>query len=62
MAYILAGNKGGNVLIYNNFRYQKNKKTAFKIHWRCWRNRSPLQSNVFNEDEENLDIQIIQIF
>jgi len=34
MAYILEGNKGGNVLIYNNVRYQKNKKTAAKIHWR----------------------------
>ena len=64
MAYILAGNKEGNALIYNNFRYQENKKTAAKIHWRCWRKecRSPLQSNVINEDEENPDIQIIQVF
>ncbi|KAL5020413.1 hypothetical protein ScPMuIL_003305 [Solemya velum] len=62
MAYLLAGDKGGKVLIYNNFRYQKNKKTAAKIHWRCWRKecRTPLQSNLFAENEEDPNIQIIQ--
>ena len=46
------------------FATRKTKKTAAKIHWRCWRKecRSPLQSNVFNEDEENRDNQIIQVF
>lgn len=63
MAYLLAGDKGGKVLIYNNFRYQKNKKTAAKIHWRCWRKecRTPLQSNLFAENEEDPNIQIIQV-
>ncbi|KAL5020075.1 hypothetical protein ScPMuIL_002967 [Solemya velum] len=61
MAYLLAGDRGGKVLIYN-FRYHKNKKTAAKIHWRCWRKecRTPLQSNLFAENEEDPNIQIIQ--
>lgn len=50
--YLVAGERSGFVLIYEGYRYQKNKVIhGRKIHWRCSDPgcRSPLQTNDFNQ-------------
>jgi hypothetical protein len=32
MAYTMPGNRGGTVLVYNNYRFHKNKVTSTTIH------------------------------
>lgn len=36
MAYITRGNRGGQVLVNQGFRYQRNQTRKEKIYWRCW--------------------------
>ena len=63
MAYIQKGERGGKILINDGFRYQKNKITNDKIHWRCWRKTCNvfLQTAVFDLEENDSDIQILQV-
>ena len=61
MAYIALGNrKGGRVLVFNDFRYHKNRTTKRYIHWRCWRQscNSMLTTNFFDVTAENVDIRV----
>ena len=50
-------------MINDGFRYQKNKITNDKIHWRCWRKTCNvfLQTAVFDLEENDSDIQILQV-
>jgi len=61
-ARVIAGNRGGKVLIYNGFKYQKNRERLHAIYWRCWRQecRANLQTNVFNLDDRAANIIILQ--
>jgi len=61
-ASITVGNRGGKVLLYNGFKYQKNRLRTHAIYWRCWRKecRANLQTNVFDLDDRNPNIQILQ--
>ena len=63
MASIAKGNRGGKVLVSDGYRFQKNKVLENKIHWRCWKKdcRSPLQTNVFDFDDERANIVILQV-
>ena len=63
MASLEVGNRSSKILVYENCRYQKNKVTQAKIHWRCWRQdcRAYIQTSVFDLDEEDPDIQIIGV-
>ena len=58
-ARIIVGNRGGKVLIYKGFKYQKNRERASAIYWRCWRQecRANLRTCTFNiEDESNIRV------
>ena len=61
-ARVIAGNRGGKVLIYNGFKYQKNRQRIHAIYWRCWRQecRANLQTNIFNLDDQAPNITILQ--
>lgn len=63
MASLERGHRGAKVLFYNNFRYQKNKVTQTKIHWRCWREdcRAYLQTRIFDLNEEQPNIHVISV-
>lgn len=60
-ARIIEGNRGGKVLIYKGFKYQKNKERVTSIHWRCWRQecRSNLRTSVFDLHEDYPNIQVL---
>jgi hypothetical protein len=59
MPYLEKGNRGGQVLIHDGYRYQKNKTTDNTIYWRCWRQecRVPLKTDLFDQGE---DINVIE--
>ena len=61
-ANITVGNRGGKVLLYNGFKYQKKRLRTRAIYWRCWRKecRANIQTNVFDLDDRNPNIQILQ--
>ena len=61
-ASITVGNQWGKILLYNGFKYQKNRLRTRAIYWRCWRKecRANLQTNVFDLDNRNPNIQILQ--
>ena len=63
MTSLEVGHRSSKILVHENFRYQKNKVTKTKIHWRCWRQdcRAYLQTLLFDLDEEDPDIQIIGV-
>ena len=52
MASLINGNRGGKVLIYEGYKYQKNKEYNQKVFWRCWRRtcRATLHTNTFDLD------------
>lgn len=62
MASVVAGNRGGKILIYNGYRYNKNKQKGGKIYWRCCRKtcKAYLQTASFDIDEDNPDIHILR--
>ena len=42
-------------------KYQKNRLRTCAIYWRCWKDcRANLQTNVFDLDDRNPNIQILQ--
>jgi len=59
----MQGIKRGKVLIYDGFRYQKNRATGEKIHWRCWRKgcRAKLNTNLFDVAEDSPDITVQEV-
>ena len=60
---IIAGNRGLRTenLVHNDFRYHLNQRRLTFLYWRCWRKncRSALKTNVFDLDDENAVITII---
>ena len=52
---------GGKVLIYDGYRYKKNKLTASAIWWRCWRKAcgAAIKTNIFNINEDMPAIAIL---
>ena len=63
MPSLVRGNRGGKVLIHEGYRYQKNRARNDAIYWRCWRVdcRAPLQTNLFDIDDENPNIRVINV-
>lgn len=61
MASVVAGNRGGKILIYEGYRYNKNKQKGAKIYWRCCRKtcKAYLQTALFDIDEDNPDIRVL---
>ena len=57
-ARINSGSRGGKVLIYRGFKYQKNRERGEIKHWRCWNEecRAPLKTNTFDLEDENARI------
>lgn len=64
MAYLMQGIKKGKVLIFDGYRYQKNRTTLGKIHWRCWRRecRAKLNTDFFDVNDHSPDITVIEVF
>ena len=54
----MKGNRGGTVLIVNDFRYHKHKTTGQSIHWRCWRTecRARVDTDIFDAQGDNPQI------
>lgn len=63
MAQITAGLKRGKVLIYEGFRYQKNRVTGEKIWWRCWKAScgAMLSTDSFDVNEDNPAISVLTV-
>ena len=63
MVYVMPGLNKGIVLVYNGFRYQKNKATNNKIYWRCWRKqcKGTITTNLFHTTMERPDIRVLSI-
>lgn len=63
MPSIVAGNRGGKILVHDGFRYQKNRERNNAIYWRCWRSdcRTPMKTNVFDVEDETAVIQVLQV-
>lgn len=62
MAYVVPGNRGGTILIYEGHRYQKNKERGDKVFWRCWHKRHCkvyLQTALFDPNEDNPNIIVL---
>jgi hypothetical protein len=57
-ARINSGSRGGKVLIYRGFKYQKNRERGEIKHWRCWNEecQAPLKTNTFDLEDENVRI------
>lgn len=53
MAALVKGNRGGVVLLLDNFRYQRNKTVGNITYWRCWHKecRAPLKTSMFLDFE-----------
>lgn len=60
-ARIIVGNRGGKVLIYKGFKYQKNRERASAIYWRCWRHecRTNLRTCTFNTEDDSPNIRVL---
>ena len=63
MAYGTRGDRGGKVLVFDGYKYQKNRTRGDNIHWRCWREtcRAPLQTNDFNVDDKGPELQRLSV-
>jgi mRNA-degrading endonuclease RelE of RelBE toxin-antitoxin system len=63
MAYVTKGDRGGKVLVFDGYKYQKNRTRGNTIHWRCWREtcRAPLQTSDCNVDDNAPNIQVLTI-
>ena len=59
-ARVISGSR--KVLIYEGYKYQKNKVHGDRIHWRCWREecRAALCTNVINLDDDNPPVQVLR--
>ena len=55
MAQLVKGNRGGSVLIFQGYRYQKNRQNNHKIYWRCWRK----DCSVFVQTSRGEDLTIL---
>ena len=63
MPYVTKGDRGGKVLVFDGYKYQKNRTRGDTIHWRCWREtcRTPLQTNDFNVDDKAPELQRLSV-
>ena len=63
MAFVCKGLNAGKVLVFEGFRYQKNKEKSHSIQWRCWRKtcRTPLTTNVFDLNDEAAVINVLTV-
>lgn len=65
---LLRGERGGQILVYNSFRYEKNKTRRTRINWRCVRRdcRANLQTSGFHDGQElhvlNVSIRYLSVF
>lgn len=59
----MPGIKRGKILINEGFRYQKNRETKEKIHWRCWKTgcRAKLNTLLFDLTEESPEITVLEV-
>ena len=58
---IVAGSrKGSKVLIYNGYKYQRNKCKTASTFWRCWRKDcgSFIRTNNFDANDPNVNITV----
>lgn len=55
MARLVRGDRGGQVLVLENFRYHRHRTNLDNIRWRCWRFncRAVLRTNIFNVEDED---------
>lgn len=62
MASVVAGNRGGKILIYNGYRYNKNKQKGGKIYWCCCRKtcNAYLQTASFDINKDIPEIHILR--
>ena len=60
-ARIIVGNRGGKVLIYKGFKYQKNRERVSAMYWRCCRQecRANLRTCTFNIEDESPNIRVL---
>ena len=60
-ARLISGSRGGNVLIHQRFKYQKNRRRGDIIYWRCWKEecRAPLKTNLFDLEDQNTNINVL---
>ena len=60
---LVAGDRGGRVLVIDGYRYRRHRSVNAAIHWRCWRKEcnARARTNVFNVDELE-DVNEIRIF
>ncbi len=63
MAYISTGLTRGKVLIFEGFRYQKNKTKQDVIHWRCWRKMCSifLTTDIFDIEDEGAAVHVLTV-
>ena len=64
MASIIEGKGRGKILTYNVFRYNKNRATNNKIHWRCALTRTckgSLQTNIFDITDRDAHIDVLEV-
>ena len=52
---LIPGNRGGKVLVVQNFRFHRHETRGEKIHWRCWRQncRAKVYTNLLNEEDDD---------
>ena len=55
--------RGGKVLVHEQYRYQRVRSIQDRIYWRCAIKtcRMPLHTNVFDLNDENAEIRILQV-
>ena len=59
---VMRGNRGGRILFVNDYRYERYRLKAERIHWRWWRPecRARLHINLFDvQYDENPQINIL---
>ena len=59
---VMRGNRGGRILVVNDYRYERHRSKTERIHWRCWRPecRSRLRTNLFDiQFDGNPNIHIL---
>ncbi|VDI25242.1 Hypothetical predicted protein [Mytilus galloprovincialis] len=61
-AKVITGNRGGKVLIFDGYKYQKNRQRNESIYWRCWRIecRANLKTNIFDINDPQAIIRIFE--
>ncbi|CAL8270939.1 unnamed protein product [Merluccius merluccius] len=63
MAKLMTGDRGGKVLVLDNFRYHRHRNNQENIRWRCWSKncRAVLRTNIFDVEEEDPNIIVHEV-